>query len=134
MPATHSKGTTLAYGTYSIGQVADINGINISRETIDVTTLTSTDGFREFISGLADGGTANCTCHYDPKDAGQAQALAALNAGGAAGTWTITLPTSISASWAFAGIVTNYEVAVPLGDKLGLNLGIKVSGKPVLTV
>lgn len=132
MPATHGKGSTLLYGTYSIGQLTSINGVEINRETIDVTTLA--EDFREYIGGLADGGTVNAVCHYDPKDAGQVAALAAINAGGAAASWSITLPTSISASWGFLGVVTTYNVAIPLGDKLGLSLGIKVSGKPVLTI
>lgn len=132
MGATHAKGSTLLYGTYSIGELTSINGVELSRETIDVSTLAV--DFREYIGGLGDGGTVNAVCHYDPKDSGQAQALAAINAGGAAASWSITLPTSISASWAFDGIVTTYNVAIPLGDKLGLSLGIKVSGKPVLTV
>lgn len=133
MSAYHSKGTTLKYGTYSVGQLTEISGVQLARETIEVTTLTSTDGFKEYIGGLADGGEVAFTGHYDPKDTGQVQALLALTTG-SVGSWSIVFPTALSATWAFDGILTAYNVTAPLGDKLGFEGSIKVSGKPTLTV
>lgn len=133
MSKYHSKGTALKLGTYSIGELSEISGVQLSRETIDVTTLNSTDGFREFISGMADGGEVSFSGNYDPKDAGQAQVLNALTTGNAA-SWSIVFPTSLSASWAFDGILTGYNVTAPVGDKLGFEGSIKVTGKPVLSV
>ena len=39
-----------------IAEVNSITGPNMSRETIDVTSLDSTDGYREFIASFRDGG------------------------------------------------------------------------------
>lgn len=49
-----------------IGNVGIFSGPNSERETYDVTAHDSPPNFREFISGLIDGGEVSVECHYDP--------------------------------------------------------------------
>ena len=135
MAATHAQGTLLKYGTYSVGLLDSISGLKIARDTIEVTALSDTDGYRKYIGGLADGGEVSFSGYFDPKDTGQAQLKTLIEgATGTVGSWSITFPTSLSASWAFDGILTGFEGEAPMGDKLGFAGTIKVTGKPVLTV
>ena len=50
--ATRSLGTILNAGTQKIGGLTSIGGLELSSDTIDVTTLDSSGGYREFINGL----------------------------------------------------------------------------------
>lgn len=134
MPATHAQGTLLKYGTYSIGLLESISGVQISRDTIEVTSLGDTDGFRKYIGGLADGGEVSFSGYFDPKDAGQAQLRTQIEAAtGAVGSWSIVFPTALSASWAFDGILVAFNGDTKMGDKILFDGAIKVTGKPVLT-
>ena len=54
--ATRSLGTKLTKGSVDISGLTSIGGIEITAETIDVTTLDSDGGYREFIGGFKDAG------------------------------------------------------------------------------
>ena len=54
--AISGVGTTFKKGSVYISEIISINGPNMSRSTIDVTSLDSIDGYKEFISGIRDGG------------------------------------------------------------------------------
>jgi len=60
MTAVSGKGTLFnrwdGSAWVNIGDINSIGGPSSSRETIDVTTLGSTGGYREFIGSLRDGG------------------------------------------------------------------------------
>ena len=50
--ATRALGTTLSKGETAIGGLTSIGGIEITADEIDVTTLDSDGGYREFIGGF----------------------------------------------------------------------------------
>lgn len=121
-------GTTLT----PIAELTSIGGVAISADTIDVTALDTSDGYREFLQGWKDGGEVSLSGHLNESDAGQAGALAALESG-AATSCTIVFPTAISASWAFDGIVTGFETGAELEDAVSVDITVKVTGKPTLS-
>ena len=49
--------STTSGGTFAaVAEIPSISGPNMTRDTIDVTDLDSTGGYREFIAGFRDGG------------------------------------------------------------------------------
>ena len=65
--AKKAQGTKLKIGANSIAELTSIGGLSLSADTIDVTTLDS-DGYREFIQGMKDGGEVSISGYFNPAD------------------------------------------------------------------
>lgn len=132
MVATRSLGTTLKAGAVKVGGLTSIGGLDLSSDTIDVTTLDSDGGYREFINGFKDAGEVPLEGYfYGGSDAGQ-KSMYDLFESGASEAFTITFPAETGASWTFNGLVTGFATSVDLEDPLSFSATIKVSGKPTL--
>ena len=127
----------------NVGQVIDAAGPNITRADIDVTDQDDAAGdfYRVFIPGVPDPGDITFTLGFDPTDADHVQGIGT----GLLGTFEqdgCTLPTwqwtlnqcSGTAIWTFSGYPNSWSGAVPLEGQLTADVGVKVSGKPTLTV
>ncbi len=127
-----SKGTTTPV---EIGGLTSIGGIEITADTIDVTTLDSDGGYREFIGSFKDAGEVAIEGFFEPDTASGQIALQTSLDAGTAEDYKITFPTTPAAEWAFEGVVTGFKVGdVEVDGTIGFSATIKVSGKPVLTV
>ena len=113
-----------------IAEVNSISGPNMSRDTIDVTSLDSSGGYREFIAGFRDGGEVTLEMNFSlatydlmKDDFEQSD------------TWNyrIILPDTGATQFDFAGLVTSLGIAVPMDDKVTSSVTIKVSGQVTLT-
>lgn len=133
--ATRSLGTKLTKGAVEIGGLTSIGGIEVTADTIDVTTLASAGGYREFIAGFKDGGDVAIEGFFDENtESGQVALQTSLDAG-IAEDYTIAFPTTPKAEWAFKGVVTGFKVGdADVDGTIGFGATLKVSGKPVLTV
>ena len=130
--ASNGLGTKIKLGENAIANLTEISGLEISADTIDVTTLDSADGYREFIGGLKDGGEVGISGFFDPTTGkGQAEFFTALE-NGEVNPFTIEFPSSIGKKWSFKGIVTAFTTGVSLEDPLSFEGSIKVTGKPKL--
>lgn len=130
--ASNSLGTKIKLGENAIANLTEISGLEISADTVEVTTLDSADGYREFIGGLKDGGEVGVSGFFDPTTGkGQAEFLAALESGEVS-DFAIEFPSSIGKKWTFKGIVTAFTTGVSLEDPLSFEGSIKVTGKPTL--
>lgn len=49
-----------------VANVVNVDGPSEAMETVDVTHLQSTGGYREYLPHLKDGGEVSLTVHYDP--------------------------------------------------------------------
>ena len=127
--AKRALGTTLTVGSTTVGGLTSISGVEISADTIDVTTLDSTDGYREFIGGFIDGGEVSADGYLS--DLGTAEATLVTKVGGDEEECVITF--SNGATWAFDGVVTGFSTSADLEDAIGFSITIKVSGKPTFT-
>jgi predicted secreted protein len=126
--------TTISRNGNLIGQLTSITAPSLSADSVDVSTLDSADGYREFIQGMRDGGEVAIEGKFYPGDTnGQAGLYDDFN-NGTLQTFVITFPTSMGASWSFSGIVTAIESEIPFDDAIGFSATIKVSGKPLLGV
>ena len=130
--ATNGLGTKIKMGEDAIANLTEISGLEISADTIDVTTLDSVGGYREFVGGLKDAGEVGISGFFDPTEGqGQAEFLAALESG-VVQDFTIEFPAAIGKKWSFKGIVTTFTTSVSLEDPLSFEGNIKVTGKPTL--
>lgn len=110
-----------------IAEVVSITPPQMSRDTPDATHLASPDGYREFISGLRDGGEISLELNFVPADATQTLLRTDFD-GDAPVDYQITFPdTSNVTATAF---VTALSPSVPLDDKMALSVTLKVTGKP----
>jgi predicted secreted protein len=125
--AKRALGTTLTIGSTTVGGLTSISGVELSADTIDVTTLDSTDGYREFIGGFIDGGEVSADGYLS--DLGTAEATLVTKVGGDEEKCVITF--SNGAKWAFDGVITGFSTSADLEDAIGFSMTIKVSGQPV---
>lgn len=131
MSKSGSIGTKFKVGTNEVGGLKSIDGVDITADTIDVSDLANTDGYKEFVQGFKDAGEVALSGFLDGSDAGQEAIMTALNAGTETAC-TIVFPTAIGKTWSFNAVVTEYKTGVDLSDAITFDAKLKISGKPTL--
>ena len=131
--AVRALGTSIKIGLNAIANLSSIGSPSITQEEIDVTTLDSADGYREFIGGFKDPGEVAISGNFEPSDAGQAAVYAALESGEVQ-PFEIIYPAKLGASWSFDGIITAYSVTSETESAVTFEATIRVSGKPTLNL
>ncbi len=117
-----------------VAELLTLSGPSMSVGTVDATHTASPDTHREYLAGIADGGEISCSFNWKPTDTnGQAAALTRAQAR-TKGNWQIVFSNTDASVLAFSGIITGFAWETPLDGTVKLNLTIKVSGKPTLTV
>lgn len=129
MTATRSVGTKLKKGTQAIAGLTSIGGLDLSSETVDVTTLDSDGGYREFIGGFKDGGEVPISGFFDPTS--QAGLQTDFESQEVA-DYVIEFPAGIGYSWNFKAIVTGFKTGAEVDGAVSFEGNLKVSGKPTL--
>jgi predicted secreted protein len=112
-----------------MANIVSIDGPGRSRETIDITTLDSTGGYREFIGSLRDAGTVTLTMNF------VRDTYELMNTdfeSDTVGNYEIVLPDSDNTSLEFEALVTELNLTTALDDKITADVTLKVSGKPTL--
>lgn len=135
--ATASVGTQfqrsnmLGTPTFStIAEINDISGPNMSRATIDTTSLDTTGGYKTFIASFRDGGEIQLEMNFtqngynqmkddfedsDPRD------------------YQIVFPDTEATTLGFSALVTALGTKFPKEDKIGCSVTLKISGQITLT-
>lgn len=124
-----SLGTKFLIGTFSVADLTSIGGIDISADTIDVSTLEG-DGWRQFITGMKDAGEVAVSGFFKPSDTNGQKKLFDDLGTGTVGSYAIVFPSPISQTWSFKGVVTAFSTGAELEDAVSFESAIKVSGKP----
>ena len=127
-----SSGTTLKKGDLVVAHLSSISGISMSAETIDVTALDTTGGYREYLASFKDGGEVPVSGFFDFEDEGQQALYAAFN-DETTDTYSIVFPAAIGAQWTFQGVISSFETSAEVGNAVSFSATIKVSGKPTLS-
>jgi predicted secreted protein len=105
-----------------------ITGPDETFDTIDVTTHSSTGGYREFITGLADGGELTCTINWHDDEAAHTALQDALTARELTG-FQLLWPGYDTLNLAdFDGYVTGLTRASPTDAQITRDLTIKITG------
>ena len=130
----NASGTSLEIGSpaVAVARLSNIGSPKQSREAIDVTTLDTEGGYREYIDGYRDGGEITVTGFFVFTDPGQKAIIAAFEAEGTQ-HFCNKFPAAVGAKWEFDGVVTGYEITSEVGNAIGFTATIKVSGKPVMS-
>lgn len=122
--------STTASGYVTIAECKTLLVPAVSPEYIDVTSLDSTSGFREYIVGLKDPGEITLECNYtgavysSAKTYGDAGALVYFET-----TLAQTAAQTVSGdSFTFAGYVVPSVPAVNTGEEVKLELSIRLTG------
>lgn len=129
---SNSVGTKLNVNEKVVGALKSIGGIEVSAETIDVTDMSNTSGYREFLAGFKDAGEVSFSGFLDGDDEGQDECYALLNSGEVVDC-SIVFPAKIGKTWTFKACVTKFTTSAELEDAVTFEGTLKVSGKPVLT-
>jgi predicted secreted protein len=114
----------------AIAEINDLSGPNKSRETIDVTSLDSTGGYREFIASFRDAGEVTLNMNftrdgYVDMDADFASSSSV--------DYQIVLPDTGNTTFDFAAYVTALGMAASTGDKVTASVTLKITGVVTLT-
>lgn len=128
-----SFGTNIFAGGYEIAELVGISGPDATADVIDATSHDSDFQFREFISGIKDGGsiTLEGVAIIDLLTSYQNERYSDLVAG-TTRVFHVIFP-SAAAEWCFDGDVTAFSTDAPYDDKLPVSITVKVTGKPVLS-
>jgi len=134
MPAIAGVGTQFLRWNGSsaweaIAMVKSITGPSKTRNFIDVTSLDSTGGYREFITGFRDAGQISLNMLYNRDgyelfDADFASATAVY--------YQIVLPDADGTSLMFQGLVTEMPLTIPTDDAVTNDITIKITGTVTL--
>lgn len=109
-----------------IAEVSNISGPTMSRELIDVTSLDSTGGYREFIAGFRDAGTVVLSMNFT---------RAGLDIfktdfeDDTAQNYEIVLPDDDATSLEFEGLVQEMPLTIPADSQITMEVTIKITGE-----
>ena len=131
MAKSRALGTTLNVNSKAVGGLTTINGIEISAETVDLTSLDNSTGYREKEPGFKDGGEVTVSGFLDGSDDGQDEMYSLLDSGNTT-TCTIVFPSKIGKTWTFTAGVSRFVTGAELEGGVTFEATLLVSGKPVL--
>lgn len=124
-------GATLQVGATNIGTITKITSPQMKRTAIDVTTLSSPGGFKQFLAGLADPGKIVAEGFFNTADSGQ-NLLYSKFVNGTIDTYTLTFPTITGASWTATAFIDELDLGtnVDMTKALDFKMSLQVSGQP----
>ena len=134
--ATSAQGTILKFtpqngAQVTVGKLTSVGEITPSSEPIDVTTLDSEGGYREYIQGFRDAGEVALSGYYEKDGEGQAALRAAYDSG---------LPGMTEVCFAdgtlvrFSALVKSYTLgAAEVNGAVGFGATLKLSGGVTVT-
>jgi len=109
-----------------LAEINSISGPTMKRDFIDVTSLDSVGGYREFITGFRDAGTVSLSMNFtrDTFDLMKADFEDADH-----GNYEIVLSDDENTSLEFQGLVTELPFNIKPDDKITADVTIKISGQ-----
>ena len=110
----------------TLAEVVSISGPNMSRSTIDVTSLDSTGGYKEFIASFRDAGEVSLELNFTR------DTYLTLKTDFESSTrkaYQIVLSDTGATTFEFSGLVTALGMAVPMDDKVQATATVKISGQ-----
>jgi len=110
----------------AVAEINSITGPSMSRDTIDVTSLDSTGGYREFITGFRNAGTVVLAMNFTRDTYELMKTDFESNT---AQNYQIDLPDVEGTSLDFEGLVTELPLTIPADDKIIADVTIQVTGK-----
>jgi predicted secreted protein len=119
-------------GTSAWADIAAINSISgpgMSRDTIDVTSLDSTGGYREFIAGFRNAGTITLAMNFTRATYELMKTDFDVDT---IQNYEIVLPDLEETTLEFEGLITELPLNIPADDKISADVTIQISGQVTL--
>lgn len=109
----------------NIAEINSITGPSMSRDTIDVTSLSSVAGYREFIGGFRNPGTVQLSMNFirSNYDLFKTDFESSV-----VKNYRIVLPDTENTIVEFVGLVTELPLTIPADDKITMDITIQISG------
>ena len=110
----------------AIAEILSFDGPNKKRDTIDVTNMDSTAGYKEFIGGFRDSGELKCPMNFtrdsydlmnDDFESNTKQ------------TYELAIPDDDNTTLSFLGLVTELGFKADTSKQITADVSIKVSGQ-----
>ncbi|MCK9544829.1 MAG: phage tail tube protein [Novosphingobium sp.] len=111
----------------AIAEVTNISGPGFTRDLIEVTSLDSTGGWREFIPGFRDGNNVVLSMNYTR--ASLDEFLADFESD-VVQNYEIILPDDTSIE--FEGFVQEFPLTIPTDAQITMEVTIKITGEPTI--
>ena len=112
----------------SLAEVNSITGPSMTRAFIDVTSLDSTGGYREFITGFRDAGTISLKMNFTTASyAFMKEDFQKVEAN----AYQIVLSDTGLSTLEFEGLVTELPLSIPTDDKITADVTIKITGEVI---
>ena len=136
MAVSNSQGTTLKFtpeggAQVTVGKLTSVGEIQPEAEEIDITTLDSAGGYREFMQGFRDSGEVELSGYHDAEDAGQ-KALREAFAAGKSGAFVVAFPDGTDVK--FSGFIKSHTIgSAEVDGAVGFGAVVRISGSVTVT-
>lgn len=116
-----------------VGSLTSIGEIGVEISEIDVTTLDSPDGAKEFMAGDMDAGECPIAGYIKKRDDEQTVVkMMSLIKSGSLENWVVEFPSG--AKWEFDAFIKSFKTTEETPDGLiGFNATLRISGMPEYT-
>lgn len=122
--------------TYTqLAEVRDISGPAVAVDTVETTSHSSPNAWKEFVATLLDGGDVTFEINYDPAEATQKNAANGLIANMVAKTlkdWKLILTDAANSAITFSGYIVEFSPSMAVKSNLTAKLKIRVTGAVTL--
>lgn len=130
--ATKAQGTVFKFDQKTVGKLSSVGEIAPEAETLDVTTLDSAGGYREFLQGYRDSGLVELTGFHEKDDEGQSALRAAFDSGNV-GDAQVQFPDGTQVT--FRAFVKSYSLgAAEVDGAVGFGATLKITGAVTVEV
>ena len=139
--ATAAYGTLLQLGDggapenfVTIAEVLDIAGPTLGLDVAETTSHDRPGGYEEWVGTILRTGEVSFDVNFLPTDATQSFGAGLIldQANRTLRNFQLVFTDVGATTWAFAALVTGFEPAAPVADKLSASVTLKLSGQPTL--
>lgn len=118
----------------TIAEVKDIDGPELEADTEEITHHSSTDGYKEYVVTLLNGGTVEFEVNMILSNATQSYSAGLLKdyEDKTLRNFQLVFPYGSPVTWAFSAFVVGFKPAAPVAGVLNASLSLQISGKPTL--
>ena len=122
-------GSTASPPVYTaVAEILSISGPEVSVEEIEVTSLGSTGGYKEYVSGLKDGGTVSLEANWIKSNTSQTT-MRDLVDSGATSSYQVAFSDSPQTTATFNAKVTSFGMSADPGSQLKCTFGLRITGE-----
>lgn len=130
MAKVKALGTTITFNALAIGGLTSIGEVAPGADEIDVTSLDTAGGYKEFLQGLKDAGEVTLAGHYINADVGQVGLRTGFGTGDI-DTTVITFPDAATVT--FQAWVKSFKMgAADVAGAIGFGATLRITGAVVV--